>query len=80
MRRKISAREARQKFSQVLDWVAAGDEVVLLRRGEEIGVITRGRRPGTAPLPDLTEFRNSIQVKGLPASEEIIQMRREARY
>jgi hypothetical protein len=31
-------------------------------------------------LPDLTEFRKSIKLKGKPLSETVIEMRREERF
>ena len=32
------------------------------------------------PLPDLTEFRKSIEIKGKPLSQTVIDMRDEERY
>ena len=32
------------------------------------------------PLPDLSEFRASIKVKGKPLSQAVIDRRKEARY
>ncbi len=50
---KVSVREARQHLRRLLDHVQAGDEVVVLRRGVEVGRLVRPERK-TAALPDLS--------------------------
>jgi prevent-host-death family protein len=78
--RRVSVAEARQTLRELLDAVAAGGEVALLRRGKEIARLVppppaRRRRP-----PSLAAFRRTIQIKGEPMSATVIRMRREARY
>lgn len=37
-------------------------------------------QPEPKRLPDLTEFRRSIEIRGEPLSETVIRERRESRY
>ena len=75
----VSIREARENFRSLLDRVAAGEEISLLRRGKEVARLSppRGAR---RKLPSLDAFRRSISVKGSPLSEEVVRGRREERY
>jgi prevent-host-death family protein len=77
--RKINVKEARDNLSALLDAVAAGEEVVLLRRGKEVARLvpprTRAKR-----LPSLEALRRSITVKGKPLSEEVLRGRRDERF
>jgi prevent-host-death family protein len=76
---EISIREARQNLKSILDRVVAGEEVRILRRGKEIARVVpppTGRRRA----PEMKAFRQSIQVKGKPMSEEVVAARREERY
>jgi prevent-host-death family protein len=47
--REIGAFEAKNKFGQLLDWVEAGDEVVITRRGK---VVARLVAPAAVIDPD----------------------------
>ncbi len=62
---KVSVREARQHFRRLLDQVQAGDEVVVLRRGVEVGRLVRPER-NPARLPDPN--RSSQDREGKRAS------------
>jgi antitoxin (DNA-binding transcriptional repressor) of toxin-antitoxin stability system len=44
--REIGAFEAKNKLGQLLDWVEAGEEVIITRRGR---VVAKLVRPDTAP-------------------------------
>lgn len=76
---RVNVREARRNFRQLLEWVARGEEVVLLRREVEVGRIV-GPGRGPAKLPDLTAFRKRIRLRGGPMSEAVINARRRERY
>jgi len=76
---KVSVREARQTLRRLLDQVQAGDEVVVLRRGVEVGRLARPERK-TTPLPDLSGFRASIKLRGKPLSRYVLEARRSSRY
>ena len=41
---RVSIREARQRLRHLLDQVQAGDEVIVLRRGVEVGRLVRPER------------------------------------
>ena len=60
---RVSIREARQRLRHLLDQVQAGDEVVVLRRGVEVGRLVRPTRT-KAPLPDLSGLRASVKLRG----------------
>ena len=76
---KVGMREARQRLRLLLDQVQAGDEIVVLRRGLEVGRLVRAQRR-IAPLPDLSEFRASLKLRGSALSREINQARRSSPY
>ncbi len=77
---KISAREARERFSELLARAARGEEIVILRRGKPVARL--GRAEAGKPrgkLPDLSEFRTSIRAEG-SLTEALLAERGEARY
>jgi prevent-host-death family protein len=76
---KVSVREAREGLCRLLDQVQAGDEVVVLRRGVEVGRLVPPERKAT-PLPDLGALRSSVKLRGRALSQEIREARRSSRY
>lgn len=76
---KVSVREARESLRRLLDQVQAGDEIVVLRRGIEVGRLIPPRRK-MPPLPDLSGLRASIKLEGRALSREIRDARRGERY
>ncbi len=76
---QVSVREARQNLKALLDQVAAGHEVVLLRRGKEVARLVPPAGDKSR-LPSLKDFRESISLKGESLSAEVIKGRREERY
>ncbi len=75
---KINARDARGRMSELLNRVEQGEEVTILRRGKTIARMVPPKREAKR-LPDLTEFRASIKVKGLPLSAMVRKERDESR-
>ncbi|MGH9366939.1 MAG: type II toxin-antitoxin system Phd/YefM family antitoxin [Thermoanaerobaculia bacterium] len=75
----VSIKEARENLRSLLDRVAAGEEIALLRRGKEVArlIPPRSRR---RRLPSLHAFRRSVAVEGRPLSDEVARGRREERY
>ena len=77
--RKVSVAEARENLRSLLDEVAAGKQVAVLRRGKEVARLvppkTRKRR-----LPSLSDFRRSITVRGESMSATVISARRAESY
>jgi prevent-host-death family protein len=76
---RVSVREARQNFRRLLDQVQAGDEVVVLRRGVEVGRLVRQKR-ASARLPNLDSFRASVKMEGRPLSQDIAVNRGSYRF
>jgi prevent-host-death family protein len=76
--RTVSIREARQKLRSLLDDVAAGEEIVLVRRGKAVArLVPAGDAAGR--LPSLADFRGSIQLRGRTLGEELAAAREEER-
>ena len=76
----MSITEARRHFSAIVAAAERGEAVEITRHGK---VVARVRPAGTGagkPLPDLSEFRASIRVKGKPLSQVVIEARRQGRY
>jgi len=78
-RMEISVKEARAKFSSLLNQVKEGDEVIIRRRGREIARLVPSSSEGRR-LPSLSDFRRSVRLKGEPLSATIRKGRKEERY
>lgn len=77
---EINAKEARQRFSELLDRAERGEEILITRRGQTVVrlVAARKDRP-RSPLPDLTALRSSIKVQG-SLTNALLKDREDARY
>ncbi len=76
---RVNVKEAREKLRSLLDRVASGEEVILLRRGKEVARLVPPK--GNARrLPSLEAFRHSIALKGKYLSAEVVKGRGEERY
>ncbi|MEX2150389.1 MAG: type II toxin-antitoxin system prevent-host-death family antitoxin [Steroidobacteraceae bacterium] len=75
----IGAKELRIRLSEILDRVARGERIRILRRGKPAAEL-RPVDAQTRGLPDLSVFRSSIKAKGKPTSQLVIEERRKARY
>ncbi|TMA44744.1 MAG: prevent-host-death family protein [Deltaproteobacteria bacterium] len=78
--KQVNVKTARSQLRKLLDRVAGGEEVSLLRRGKEVARLVPPRRTSGALLPNLRKFRASIKVKGRSLSAEVIDDRRRQRY
>ena len=76
---EISAKEARSKFSSLLDQVQKGDEVVIRRRGKEIARLVPPKGEGKR-LQGLKIFRSAIRIKRGSLSTPVKRGRSEERY
>ena len=56
----INVRETREKLSHLLDAVAAGEEVVILRHGKPVARLT-GALPEKIQFPNRSELRASLR-------------------
>lgn len=66
----INVKEARQNLRAVLERVAAGEEVVLLRHGRPVARLVPPE-PATPGLPSMGRLRSSIRMTGRPLSDEV---------
>lgn len=76
---RVSVREVRQQLRRLLEQVQAGDEVVVLRRGVEVGRLVPPEQKAP-PLPDLSSFRASVRLRGRAVSQSIREARGSSRY
>ena len=76
----VKMSEARRRLSELVRAAERGESVTITRRGKEVARIVPAEQKPMKPLPDLTEFRASIKIKGRSLSEELLAMRREERY
>ncbi len=76
---KINVKNARSRFSSLLDMVEQGDEVIIIRNGKEVARMISPRTKKKR-LPSLKDFRKSLHVTGKPLSAVVIEAREEERY
>jgi prevent-host-death family protein len=82
--RSVNIREARQQLSNLVDAAEHGESVLIMRHGKQVARLEpAGPTPG-GPLPDLSDFRDSIRRvsgdKGESLSKAVTEARRRARY
>jgi prevent-host-death family protein len=77
--RRVSVREAREQFRTLLDDVAAGEEIVVVRRGKPVARLVPVGDDGKR-LPPLADFRGSVRLHGGTVGEELAAARREERF
>ena len=76
---EISVKEVRNKISALLDRTQKGEEILILRRGKKVAKLV----PAAASekrLPDLSDFRASIVVKGVALGQTVVEARDTERY
>jgi prevent-host-death family protein len=66
--KRISAREANQRFAQVLSSVEAGEQVVVTKRGKPIAVISPYRA-------ELSEERRAAIERMIASMDEPVELR-----
>ena len=75
----VGTKELRNRLSEILDRVARGERIRIVRRGKPAAEL----RPVDVPtrgLPDLSLFIAGIKARGKPTSQLVIEERRKARY
>lgn len=75
---EINVREARQRLSELLDKVEAGEDVVLLRHGKASAVMSKPVQK-IKKLPSMKTFRQSLGNNSEKSSTELLQEDRNAR-
>jgi prevent-host-death family protein len=78
--REIGAFEAKNKFGQLLDWVEAGDEVVITRRGKIVARLVPPAEAidpgaGIAAAARIRARRRGVTLGGLKIKDLIIEGR-----
>lgn len=76
----VSLKEARKRLGNLVEAAERGETVIITRRGRRVARLVADRTEKTTALPDLSELRASITVKGKSLSETVIDMRNEERY
>lgn len=76
---EIGVKEARSKFSSLLDLVEEGKEIIIRRRGKEVARLAPPRG-GEKALPSLKNFRKSLRIKGERLSKTVSRNREAERY
>jgi prevent-host-death family protein len=76
----MNVKETRKNFAKVLKSVAKGGSVVVTKRGTRVAKIVPVEAAGSRTLPDLSDFRRSIRVKGRAMSAVVIEQRKQERY
>lgn len=77
--KKIQVNEVREHLAKYLTEAEHGEEIVITRHAKPIARLTAYEEQ-KSDFPDLTEFRESLDVKGKPMSEIVIEMRRNDKY
>jgi antitoxin (DNA-binding transcriptional repressor) of toxin-antitoxin stability system len=75
---EMNVRDARKQFSELLDKVNAGEDVIVLRRGLPVARLTRPEVV-VNDLPSLKEFRASMGVTFDETSSELLRDERDER-
>ncbi|MEM7050436.1 MAG: type II toxin-antitoxin system prevent-host-death family antitoxin [Acidobacteriota bacterium] len=76
---RINVKEARQSFRALIDRVAEGEEIELLRHGRPVARLLPPHRE-SKQLPSLAEFRAGLKVMGAPLSQQIGERRGGPHY
>lgn len=76
----VPLKEARKRLGDLVRAAERGESTVITRRGRTVARLVPAREPKAKGFPDLTEFRNTIKIKGKPLSETVIKMRKEERF
>jgi prevent-host-death family protein len=77
---RVGIREARGQLGKLIDQVAAGAQVAIMKRGKEVARLIPPPATKPVPFPSHKALRASIRFKGEPISRTITRMRREKRY
>lgn len=81
----LDVHEARNRISQLLDAVAAGEEVIILRHGQPAARLVGAEptsaqaEPGTVRFPDRSKLRDELPPMQEPAAETVRGLRDETR-
>lgn len=77
---KVSVCEARERLSYLLDYVASGREVVIVRRGRAVARLTAVRKSGWPGFPDRSALRASLSKSARGAADSVRKLRDSERF
>ena len=78
--KSVSIKTARANLAEIIENALRGSTTIITRRGKNVAVVAPVPTKKPLPLPDLTDFRKSIEMKGKPLSAIVIEQRRKSRY
>lgn len=76
----VNLKEARRRLGALVKAAERGQSVVITRRGRNVARLVPAEATPATGLPDMTEFRKSIRIKGRPLSKTVVAMRAEERF
>jgi prevent-host-death family protein len=76
----VNIRQARRRLSEIVDAAERGESVIITRRGRNVACVSPVKPVARRRLPDLSEFRKSLKVKGRALSATVSEARKSARY
>lgn len=76
----VSIKEARRRLSHLVEAAERGQPTVITRRGKKVVRLVPLKETPLRGLPDLTEFRASIKVRGKGLTDTVLEGRKEERY
>lgn len=78
---RISLADAKARLSEIARLAAAGETVIITRRGQPLVQLSRAEQPRTAiDLTALRRLTDSMAREGEDSGELVRRMRDEARY
>jgi len=80
---RLSLKEARKRFSEMVKRASIGEEIEVTVRGSvEARIVPpkKGKEKKRKKLPDLTEFRKTITIRGESLTDTLIKSRRSKPY
>jgi prevent-host-death family protein len=79
---KLSLKEARKRFSEMVKRASIGEEIEVTVHGKvEARIVPpKKEREMKKKLPDLTEFRKTIKIRGESLTDTLIKLRRSKPY
>lgn len=73
-------RDLRNNFGKLESWLAEGQQVKILKRGEPVAVLRRpakgGRKKTGLPSPNFKSRREALWGKNILSAKEVAQMRK----
>lgn len=74
---KAGIREARRRFSEYINKVQKGEEIIITKRDEPIAKLVSIQKKKLNKLKSHKELRNSIKRIGKPLSKILLESRKE---